>query len=273
MRNTGMMTALLCSAALIGFENNTGWKMDGDKLALDSDGNPILIGADGREMSVKGDTITGLQRDVRAQRVAKEAAEANLAKFDGITDPEAAKKAIETVSQLDAKTLIDAGKVDEVKAQITQQFQEQLNERDNALAKANSTLDMMRLDNAFAGSEFMRERVAVPPEMLRATFQDRFKVEDGKIVAYGADGNPISSKKHIGENASFDEALELIIDNYKHKDQILKAADAAGSGSGGGGGARGRGRTLNRTQFEALAPAEQQEFAAKMSSGEAALVD
>lgn len=273
MKKIGMMTALLCSVAAIGFENDTGWKMDGDKLALDSDGNPIFVGADGREMSVKGDTITGLQGEAKRHRIEKEAAESKLAKFDGITDPDAAKKAIETVSKLDAKQLIDAGKVDEVKEQITKQFQTEIAERDAKLEKANGTIDTMRLDNAFAGSEFMRDRVAVPPEMLRATFQDRFKVEDGKIVAYGADGNPISSKKHIGENASFDEALELIIDNYKHKDQILKAADAAGSGSGGGGGTRGRGRTLNRAQFEALDPVQQQDFAAKMSTGETALVD
>lgn len=268
-----IITALLCSVAAIGYDNDTGWKMDGDKLALDSDGNPIFVGTDGREMSVKGDTITGLQGEAKRHRLDKEAAETKLAKFDGITDVDAAKKAIETVGRLDAKTLIDAGKVDEVKAQITQQFQEQLTERDNALAKANSTLDTMRIDNAFQASEFMRERVAVPSEMLRATFQDRFKVEEGKVVAYGADGNPISSKKHIGENASFDEALELIIDNYKHKDSILKAADASGSGSGGGGGARGRGRTLNRTQFEALDLVQKEEFAIKMGTGEAALVD
>lgn len=268
-----IFTALLCSVAAIGFDNSTGWKMDGDKLALDSDGNPIFVGADGREMSVKGDTITGLQGEAKRHREAKETAETKLAKFDGITDVDAAKKAIDTVSRLDAKTLIDAGKVDEVKAQITQQFQEQLTERDNALAKANSTLDTMRLDSAFAGSEFMRDRVVVPSEMLRATFQDRFKVEDGKIVAYGADGSPISSKKHIGENASFDEALELIIDNYKHKDSILKAADASGSGSGGGGGQRGRGRTITQSDFNALHPSQQAEFAAKMGTGEAAIVD
>jgi hypothetical protein len=92
-------------------------------------------------------------------------------------------------------------------------------------------------------------------------------------VAYGADGNPISSKKHIGENASFDEALELIIDNYKHKDSILKAADAGGSGSNGGGGARGRGRTMTQAQFNEMHPSQQAEFAAKMGTGEAGLVD
>jgi hypothetical protein len=163
-----IITALLCSVAAIGYDNETGWKMDGDKLALDSDGNPIFVGNDGREMSVKGDTITGLQGQVTRHREAKESAETKLAKFDGITDVDAAKKAIDTVSRLDAKTLIDAGKVDEVKAQITQQFQEQLTERDLALAKANSTLDTMRLDSAFSASEFMRDRISVPPEMLRA---------------------------------------------------------------------------------------------------------
>ena len=70
MKKISMMTALLCSVAAIGYDNNTGWKMDGDKLALDSDGNPIFVGADGREMSVKGDTITGLQGEAKRHRIA-----------------------------------------------------------------------------------------------------------------------------------------------------------------------------------------------------------
>lgn len=272
MKKMSMFVGLLTTVSGLGFES-TGWKMDGDKLAVDSDGNPIFVGADGREMSAKGDTITNLQREAKAQREAKEAAETKLVKYADIKDPDAALKALDTVSKLDAKQLIDAGKVDEVKAQITQQFQAEIASRDEALAKSNQTIDTMRVDNAFQASEFMRERVAVPPEMFQATFRDRFKVEDGKVVAYGADGNPIASKKHIGENAAFDEALELMVDNYKHKDSILKAVDAGGSGSGGAGGARGRARSISRADFESMPPPQQQEFAAKMSTGEAALSD
>ena len=109
--------------------------------------------------------------------------------------------------------------------------------------------------------------------MVRATFGSRFKVEDGKIVAYDANGQVVYSDRDMGAPASFDEALEKTITGYKYKDTILKAPDAAGSGSGGAGGSRGRSRSMTRAQFEELNPTQKAEFAVKMRSGEANITD
>lgn len=260
--------ALLLTTAAIGYE----WKKDGDALALDGDGNPIWLNGD-KEMSVKGDTISSLQGEAKRHRQRAEAAETKVAAFEGIDDPEAAKAALETVSRIDAKKLIDAGKVDEVKAEITRQFEKRISDATAAAEAANKRADDTLLDSVFNSSEFARDNLTVPIEMVRATFGNRFKVEDGKVVAYDGNGEQIYSDKDMGRPAQFDEALEKIVTGYKHKDSILKAPDASGTGSGGAGGNRGKGRTISRADFEALHPSQQAEFAAKVNSGEAAITD
>lgn len=256
------MTALLTTTTVVGFD----WKKDGDTLATDDAGNPIWINGT-NELSVKGDTISALQGEAKRHRVAKEAAEAKLTGFEGIDDAEAARAALQTVKDLKDGDLINKGKLDEVRGEITKQFETRISEanqtRDAALSERDNTL----LDSAFNASEFARDRLAVPIEMVRATFGNRFKVENGQVVAYDQSGNAIYSDKSAGELASFDEALEKTIGGYKHKDTILKAPDAAGTGGGGGGGQRGRGRTLSRAQFAELSPPEQAEFASKIGSG------
>ena len=112
LRTALMTTAALKLATAAAIENKSGWKMDGDKIAVDGDGNPIFINAAGQEQSVKGDTITNLNAEAKQHRVAKEAAEAELKKYEvngKRIDPEVATKAIDTVSKIDAKKLIDAG--------------------------------------------------------------------------------------------------------------------------------------------------------------------
>jgi hypothetical protein len=80
-------TILLATAAIVAFplafENKPGWKMDGDKLALDASGNPIFIKADGTETSVAGDTISRLNGEAKTHRERAEAAETKLETFKG----------------------------------------------------------------------------------------------------------------------------------------------------------------------------------------------
>lgn len=265
VRRNGVL-ALLVTTAAVGFE----WKMDGDKLATDDAGNPVWVNGT-NELSVKGDTISSLQGEAKRNRQRAETAEAAAAKFEGIDDPEAAKVALQTVADLKDGDLINKGKLDEVKTEITKQYEKRVTDAEAAAAAANQRADNTLLDSVFTASEFAKDRLTVPVEMVRATFGDRFKVENGKVVAYGADGQPIYSDKNLGEPATFDEALEKIVTGYKHKDTILKAPDAGGSGSGGAGGNRGKGRTLSRAEFEALPPNEQADFAGKMRTGEASI--
>lgn len=266
---TKHIKALLLTTAALGFE----WKKDGDVLALDGDGNPIWITGD-KELSVKGDTISSLQGEARRNRLRAEAAEGKVAAFEGIDDPEAAKQALQTVKNIKDGELVAAGKVEEVRAEITKQLETRISTAEQKAADANARADKTLLDSAFNGSEFARNSLTdAGLDLARSMFGNRFKVEDGKIVATNERGETIYSDKDMGNAASFDEALEKIVGGYKHKDSILKAPDANGTGSGGGGGNRGQGRTMTRAQFEALSPSQQAEAAGKFGSGEMTLTD
>ncbi|MCP6457108.1 hypothetical protein NL495_28670, partial [Klebsiella pneumoniae] len=72
--------------------------------------------------------ISSLNGEAKSHREAKEAAEASLAKFAKIGDPAKALEALDMMTKIDQKKLIDAGAVDQVKADITKSFQAQLDE-------------------------------------------------------------------------------------------------------------------------------------------------
>lgn len=250
-----------------------GWKMENDAVVLDGSGNPVYVDASGREMSVEHGTIARLNGEAKGHRERAEAAETKLKSFEGITDPAAALKALETVGKLDAKSLIDAGKVDEVKAEITKTYEQRLADVQKTADTYKGQIDNMLVDGAFKGSEFLRDNIAVPADLIQAAFANRFKPENGKLVPYGADGQPVYSPKRVGEIADFDEALALFIEGRSDRDVLLKAPDARGSGNNGGGGNRGGGRIVKRADFDQMQPAQQAELAGKMGSGEIKIVD
>lgn len=271
---------LLATTALIAaraFENKAGWKLDADGKIEMKDGNPVWVTAKGEEQVMQGDTIARLNNEAKTHREDKEKAQAELAKYTvngKPIDPEIAIKAVDTVSKLDAKKLIDAGEVDKVRDEIKGQYEAQLSERDKALAERDTELTSLKIGSIFDGSDFVRESIAVPQDMFRSTFEKHFRIEEGKPVAYDKAGNRLMSKKNIGVYAEPDEALELLVDAHPQKDTILKANTGAGSGSGGGGGNRGIGnRTMKRSDFENLNPAARAEAAASMGKGELTVVD
>ncbi|HEJ3129468.1 TPA: hypothetical protein SL290_006283, partial [Pseudomonas aeruginosa] len=52
---------------------------------------------------------------------------------------------------------------------------------------------------------------------------------------YDAHGNKLYSKARPGEAADFDEALEILVDQYPYRDQILKGSGHSGGGTPPGG--------------------------------------
>lgn len=248
------------------------WKLDENNNIVLKDGDPVYVDSDGNEKTVAVDTIARLNKEAKTHREAKEEALNKLKAFEGI-DAQAARAALETVSKLDANKLVETGEVDKLKAQITEQFQTQLTEKDNALNELKSKYENMIVDNTFANSDFIRNNVAVPVDMFEAKFRNNFKVENGEVVAYGYDGSRLMSKTRAGEYANAEEAMQILAESHPHKDVILKANPANGSGAGTGGGAIGGGRYMKRTDFEQLPPARQAEIAAKMRKGEIQLTD
>lgn len=265
-----LTTALAIKAFASG--DKPGWKVDAEGHAILKDGNPVYIDSNGNELTVETNTISRLNGEAKTHRERAEAAETKLKAYEGI-DPEKARGALETVGKLDQKRLIDAGEVDKVRKEIGDNFNTQLAEKDKLIAATNAELNGMRLNTAFSGSKFIADRVAVPAEMFQATFAGNFKVEDGKIVPYERNGNVMYSNTRHSEVASFDEAIERLVETYPHKDSILRAPTNSGSGNGGGGGGRGGKNIMTRSDYDKLPPNDRAALAAKMGTGEVTIVD
>lgn len=249
------------------------WKLDENGAIVTKDGNPVYVDSQGQEKTVSTDTITKLNNEAKQHRVAKEEALEKLKAFDGI-DPDKARTALETVEKLDAKELIAAGKVDEVKAEITKSFSEKLAEKDAALVKLTADYENMVIDNVFANSEFIRDNVIVPGDMVKALYRHNFKVENGQPVVYDNKGDRLWSKEHDGEYATPEEGLRILLMAHPNHDSILRATPASGTGSNNnGGGNGGFVRTIRRSEFEQLSAEKKMEILEKIKKQELRLTD
>ena len=235
------------------------WKMDGDKIALDN-GNPVWVFADGKESVFEGDHITqklsDLSKENEKWRKQARDAQTKVESF-GEIDIEQAKKALNIVSNLDAKKLIDAGEAEKVRAEAVRAEQERV----RALSEENQSLKdgiySEKLENSFAQSELVQKKLAIPSRFAKDSFGKAFKLEDGKMVAYDESGNKIYSREKPGELAGFDEALSMLIDRHPDKARILLDSGKSGGGAGPGGAGGGGAKTITRGQYKQMTPAEQ----------------
>lgn len=123
---------------------------------IDASGLPVYVHDDGQEVGFDAvqavGKISALNGEAKSHREAKEAAEANLAKFAKIGDPAKALEALDMMTKIDQKKLIDAGAVDQVKADITKSFQSQLDEANQRGDKLESQLYQEMIGGRFSGS-------------------------------------------------------------------------------------------------------------------------
>ncbi len=239
-------------------------EVNGQTYAVIQEGKPVYVHEDGSEVPHDAPhtvaTITRLNSEAKTHREAKEQLEAKLKGFEGIEDPVAAKKALETLKNFDDKKLVDAGEVEKIKLEAIKAVEEKyapiVQERDAFQTQLHNEL----IGGGFARSKFIQDNIAVPVDMIQATFGKNFQIENGKVVAVGADGQKIYSRTRPGEIADFDEALETLVGGYQHKDSILKGSQAGGGGFQGGGQGGGA-KTMTRQQFESLDPVGRAQFA------------
>lgn len=210
-------------------------EVNGQQYAALENGMPVYVHEDGREVPFDApgtvNTITRLNGEAKSHREAKQDALNRLSAFSGITDPAAALDALDKLSRIDQKKLIDAGEVDRVRDEIGKAFQVQLGEANERTQALEKQLYSEKIGGSFARSKFIAEKLAIPVDMVQAAFGDRFKIEEGQIVPYDQHGSKIFSRSRPGEVADFEEGIELIVDNYAYKDNILKANQQSGGGS------------------------------------------
>ncbi|WP_047528624.1 DUF6651 domain-containing protein [Pseudomonas sp. 11/12A] len=240
-------------------------EVDGKQYAEIQDGKPVYVEDGGQEIAFDAvgtrSTITRLNAEAKSHRERAETAEKTVKAFEGIDDPAAAKKALETMANLDAKKLVDAGEIEKVKGEISKAFQTQLDEANGKAQTFEQQLYAEKIGGSFARSKYIADKLAVPADMVQATFGQSLKIEDGKVVAYDAQGQKIFSRSRPGELADFDEAIETLVSQYPHRDHILKGSGANGGGApNGGGGNSGTPKKLAdcKTDAEKVAWAQSQ---------------
>lgn len=211
-------------------------KLDDAGHVVVQDGKPVYVNEDGKEIpydvNQANNKISELCKEAKTHREAKEAAEQKLRQFDGIEDPEAARKAIETCNNLDSKKLIDVGEIERVKAEINKAANAKIEEAHKETETVKQQLYDEKIGGSFARSNFIKDRLAIPADIAQAAFGKNFNVtDDGRIIAKDNNGNEIYSQINPGEPAAFDEALEILVGNYKNKDSILRGNQATGAGT------------------------------------------
>ena len=227
---------------------------------------PIYIHEDGKEVDVDVPNlfakVAEISTEAKTRRQENSALKEKFKIFEGIEDLEKFKNdataAIETVKNFDDKKLVDAGKVEQIKAQIIEvkdeeirqvhnSYQQMKNEYDTKLVQKDGQIYELAISNKFAQSPLFsgpNRKYKIPADMAETKFSRQIKLEDskdGKLreVGYKLNGEPIYSRKNPGELAYFDEFMPEIIDEYPNKDDLIETEAGSGSGGGGGGGLKG----------------------------------
>lgn len=244
------------------------WQKTADSKAvvIGENGNPIWVTEDDKKSPVEVDWGGALQTIARINaenKERREAAEAlttdnaglkKLIEAYGEIDPAKAKDAIKKLESIDQGSLLTADKVEQFKTSILQaansekervvkEYDTKVNELTGAVDKKEKEIYKLVISNAFANSAFVKTLVA-PVAMVESYFQHCFKIEEGKPIGF-LNGNPIHSRKRPGEKASFEEAIQIVIDEHPDKNKLLP-------GTGGGSGAQGGGNRGGQLSGEAI---------------------
>ena len=215
------------------------WKLDGDKVVM-QDGNPVWIDESGAEVAAdyKAATvkIATLNREAADRRTKLTEAETKLAAFSGISDPTEALRALQFSASMDGKKVMDDEGIQKLIQAAVKPLQVENEALKAGLSEKDGHIYKLEVSSQFQSSQFVKDRLLVPPDMLEATFGKNFKIDGGKMVATDATGNQIFNIK--GEPAGFDDAIKTLIDAHPMKDTLYRASGANGSGqqpSNGGG--------------------------------------
>ena len=160
---------------------------------------------------------------------------------------------MQTVKNFKDEDWMKATKVETLKKQMSDSFDEKLRAKDIAigaietdygekLTGKDAQIRNLLISSKFTASKFFNgenPKTTLTPEIAEAFFGKNFKVEivsDKTVLrAYYDDGDNVLSKQNPGNPAEFEEAMEFIIDKYPAKDSILRTSSGGSGGSGGSG--------------------------------------
>lgn len=230
---------------------------------------PVFIHEDGKKSPFDADsalkTIRERNKEAQTNRERFQSAESRLKSFEGIEDAAAAKKALDLVKNYTPEQLAQAGRLEEIKASINKDWESKLKDVTEKATTLEQRFQRSAMSNAFTGSKFITEKTVLTPDIAQAYFGNNFKVlEDGSLQAVDAKGNPILSRVKPGEPATFDEAMEILVNEYPRKDSILRGTNAGGAGARNNTTVRdGNKPTMKRSDFDAADDVDRMQFLGK----------
>lgn len=225
------------------------------------DGLPVFVDPDGKDSTFDPTSmhakIIDLGRENKTVREKLEAHQQRLKAFDGIEDLAGyrtqADKAMESLKNLkDSRDVQDVAKVEAIKAEmrkasdeLEQKLKTQFTTREAELTELTKRKErqirQLIVSNEFSRSPFFSgtdPKTTLTADVAEAFFGRAFDVREDKaggvnLVALDERGDPLLSRERIGENANFNEAMQILIDRYPNKAAIMRVK---GGGSGGTGG-------------------------------------
>ena len=225
-------------------------KLDEKGQVVLENGLPVWVADDGKEIAYDVPRLVNDLSKVNSESAGRrkdiEALNEKLKAFENI-DPAKYRELEEKLASIDQGKLIEAGKVEELKASVAKGYEQRLAEMQKMVAdkeaahksemeKVQGRIRNMAVKSLFDGSNFLRDKTVLTPDIAFSSFGQNFTVEeagDGYKITASINGQPILSRANPGELATPEEALEAIIEAYPLKDRILKAP-GGGSGAQGG---------------------------------------
>jgi hypothetical protein len=231
-------------------------EVEGTTYAAVDGGNPVYVDDDGNETALDAADMTksikSLRHEAMTNRQKLESAQEALKAFDGL-EADKAREALEKLSQIDAKKLVDSGDMDAAIQTALKPVHGELTATKEENASLRKQLDTAVIGNAFGMSKYVADKLTpAGADLIRQMYGERIKVEGGKPIGYDQHGQMMYSQPNPGSAASFDEVVERFVNEYPHKDHILKGNNQSGSGSQGSGGGNAGAKTMSRSQYETM---------------------
>ncbi len=201
------------------------------------------------------DAEAALLKDVMKNKEARKAAEKRAAELEAqlgdidIDEYKALKaereEAAEAKKKAEEEAAIAAGDFEKVRAQMTEQYEGQIEtlktelggelETTKAeLAKARATIEDLTVGSQFNTSKLITDETVYTPSKARRLYGDHFEVEDGKVVAYDKPRGAEDRTRLVdakGNPADFETAMRRIIEADPEKDDIFLASIKPGASS------------------------------------------
>lgn len=173
--------------------------------------------------------------------------EAMMTELKALGGIDAFKTMVEAKKDAEKKALEERGEWDKLKAQMadehakaTEGYKTQIAELQSKLKTEENKILEMTIGTAFANSKFITEKTVLPGAKARSLYGEYFEVSaDGQVVGYdkprGVAGR-VPLLDQMGNNLSFETAIEKIITLDPDHESLMRARGAQGSGSGSSGG-------------------------------------